>query len=65
MTETTPAYITADGLTITEQQLEAEIRAKASETIGKHISEQLEAIGRYDEMLKGSTPWPLPYTFVS
>lgn len=38
---------------------------KAPETLGKHISVQLGAIGLLEEMEGGVTPCGLPYTFAS
>jgi hypothetical protein len=39
------------------------IRSEAPHTLGKHIFEQLDAIGLLDEMKDGTTPYGLPYTF--
>jgi hypothetical protein len=39
------------------------IRREAPHTLGKHISVQLEAIGLHDEMMNGTTPCSLPWTF--
>ena len=39
------------------------IRTEAPHTLGKHIFEQLEAIGLLDELTKGTTPCGLPFTF--
>jgi hypothetical protein len=39
------------------------IRDKAPETLGKHISIQLEAIGLLEEMEGGVTPCGLPFSF--
>ena len=39
------------------------IRKEAPHTLGKHISVQLEAIGLLDEMMNGTTPCGLPFTF--
>lgn len=39
------------------------IREKAPETLGKHISIQLQAIGLLEEMEGGSTPCGLPFSF--
>jgi hypothetical protein len=39
------------------------IREKAPETLGKHISIQLAAIGLLEEMQGGVTPCGLPFTF--
>jgi hypothetical protein len=41
------------------------LREKAPETLGKHISVQLLAIGLLDEMEGGITPCGLPFTFAS
>ncbi len=41
------------------------VREKAQETLGKHISVQLEAIGLLQEMEGGVTPCGLPFTFAS
>jgi hypothetical protein len=39
------------------------IRREAPHTLGKHISVQLDAIGLRDEMMNGTTPCALPFTF--
>ena len=39
------------------------IRKEAPHTLGKHISVQLAAIGLTDEMMNGTTPCGLPFTF--
>jgi hypothetical protein len=39
------------------------IRAKAPETLGRHISIQLAAIGLLEEMQGGVTPCGLPFSF--
>jgi len=36
---------------------------KSPHTLGKHISVQLEAIGLTEEMMNGTTPCGLPFTF--
>src|SRR5262249_50420861 len=41
------------------------IHEKAPETLGKHISVQLAAIGLLGEMEEGVTPCGLPFTFAS
>jgi hypothetical protein len=41
------------------------VRDKAPETLGKHISIQLAAIGLLEEMEGGVTPCGLPFTFAS
>ena len=41
------------------------IRAQAPDTLGKHISVQLAAIGLLEEMEGGVTPCGLPFTFAS
>jgi hypothetical protein len=44
-------------------EIAGRIRREAPHTLGKHISVQLEAIGLLDEMMKGTTPCGLPFTF--
>ena len=39
------------------------IRKEAPHTLGEHIYVQLEAIGLLDEMINGTTPYGLPFTF--
>ena len=39
------------------------IRNEVPQTLGKHISVQLEAIGLLEEMQHGTTPHGLPFTF--
>jgi len=39
------------------------IRKDAPHTLGQHIAVQLEAIGLYEEMMNGTTPCGLPFTF--
>ncbi len=41
----------------------ARLRKDAPHTLGKHISVQLEAIGLTEEMINGTTPCGLPFTF--
>lgn len=41
------------------------VNEKAPETLGKHISVQLAAIGLLEEMEGGLTPCGLPFTFAS
>jgi hypothetical protein len=41
------------------------IRKEAPHTLGEHIHVQLEAIGLLEEMMKGTTPCGLPYSFAS
>jgi hypothetical protein len=41
------------------------VREKAPETLGKHISVQLAAIGLLQEMEGGVTPCGLPFTFAA
>ena len=41
------------------------VSEKAPETLGKHISVQLAAIGLLEEMRGGVTPCGLPFTFAS
>lgn len=41
------------------------VRIEAPEAVAKHISEQLEALGLYEEMMGGNTPFCLPYSFSS
>ena len=51
------------GTRYTYAEIADRIRREAPHTLGKHISVQLKAIGLYDEMLKGTTPCGLPFTF--
>jgi hypothetical protein len=53
----------ASGTRYAYDEIADRIRKEAPHTLGKHISEQLEAIGLHDEMMKGSTPCGLPFTF--
>ena len=53
----------ADGTRYTYAEIADRIRKEAPHTLGKHISVQLEAIGLYDDILKGTTPCGLPFTF--
>jgi len=41
----------------------ARLRKEAPQTLGKHISVQLAAIGLLEEMRNGTTPCGLPFTF--
>jgi hypothetical protein len=41
------------------------IRREAPHTLGKHIFDQLEAIGLLNEMKDGTTPCGLPYSFAT
>jgi hypothetical protein len=41
------------------------VREKAPETLGKHIFDQLAALGLLEEMQGGVTPCGLPFTFAS
>jgi hypothetical protein len=64
MTQTSRlAYVTKDNRRVTLEQLEAEVRQNAPQTVGKHIFEQLEAIGRSEEFASSETPLSLPYSF--
>jgi len=59
------AYFTKDNRPVTLEQLEAEVRFIAPNAIGKHIFEQLEAIGRMEEFNTSRSPMmSLPFTFV-
>ena len=51
------------GARYTYAEIADRIRKEAPQTLGWHISVQLEAIGLYDEMRNGTTPYGLPYTF--
>jgi hypothetical protein len=55
----------ASGTRYTYAEIANRIRKEAPQTLGKHISVQLEAIGLTDEMMNGTTPCGLPYTFAS
>ena len=61
---TSDAYFRgASGTPYAYAEIAARIRKEAPHTLGKHIFEQLEAIGLLEELRNGSTPWSLPYTF--
>jgi hypothetical protein len=61
---TNDAYFTgASGRRYTYAEIADRIRNEAPHTLGKHISEQLAAIGLDYEMMNGSTPCGLPFTF--
>lgn len=62
-TEMDGYFRTADGTRIQYSNIAQRIRDNHPETLGAHISVQLEALGLYDAMLAGSTPCSLPYTF--
>jgi len=51
------------GRKYTYAELARLIREKAPETLGKHISLQLRAIGLMEEMEGGTTPCSLPFSF--
>jgi hypothetical protein len=53
------------GTRYTYAEIADRIRKEAPHTLGKHISVQLEAIGLTDEMMNGTTPCGLPFTFAS
>lgn len=44
-------------------QIADRIRRDAPETLGEHIAVQLRAVRLDSVMHRGSTPFPLPYTF--
>ena len=51
------------GKRYTYAEIAARIRKEAPHTLGKHISVQLQAIGLHDELMSGTTPCGLPFTF--
>jgi hypothetical protein len=53
----------ASGRCYTYPEIADRIRKDAPHTLGKHIFEQLEAIGLLQEIQNGSTPCGLPFTF--
>ena len=58
-----PYFTGATGKRYAYADIADRIRKEAPHTLGKHIFEQLEAIGLLDEMQNGMTPVGLPYTF--
>jgi hypothetical protein len=58
-------FVGASGKRYTYGDVADRIRKEAPHTLGKHIFEQLKAIGLHEEMQNGSTPCGLPYTFAS
>jgi hypothetical protein len=52
-----------DGSKLFYADIATRIRNENPGMIGAHISDQLEALGLLDAMRKGSTPFPLPYSF--
>ncbi len=54
-----------DGTVYTFADMELMVREQAPETLGEHISVQLEALGLYEQMRLGTTPCALPFTFAS
>ena len=53
----------ASGTRYTYAEIADRIRKEAPHTLGKHISVQLAALGLTDEMMNGTTPCGLPFTF--
>jgi hypothetical protein len=53
----------ASGTRYTFAEIAERVRRDAPQTLGKHIFEQLEAIGLLDELRNGTTPCGLPFTF--
>lgn len=61
---TYPGYfLGATGTRYEYADIAKRIREEAPQTLGKHISTQLEALGLLDEMQEGTTPCGLPFTF--
>jgi hypothetical protein len=58
-----PYFRGASGIRYTYAEIADRIRKDAPETLGEHISVQLEAIGLLAEFRGGTTPCGLPYTF--
>ena len=58
-----PYFTGASGKRYTYAEIADRIRKEAPHTLGKHISAQLAAIGLTEEMMNGSTPCGLPFTF--
>ena len=63
---TSNGYFTgASGTRYAYADIAGRIRGEAPHTLGKHIFEQLEAIGLLEEMQNGATPCGLPFCFAS
>lgn len=63
---TSNGYFTgATGQRYAYADIAVRIRKEAPHTLGKHIYVQLEAIGLLEEMMNGTTPCGLPYSFAS
>jgi hypothetical protein len=58
-------FVGASGTRYAYADIARRIRGEAPHTLGKHIFEQLAAIGLLEEMQNGSTPCGLPYSFAS
>jgi predicted RNA-binding Zn-ribbon protein involved in translation (DUF1610 family) len=58
-----PYFRGASGRRYSYAEVADRIRKEAPQTLGQHISVQLQAIGLYDEMKNGTTPCGLPFTF--
>jgi hypothetical protein len=58
-----PYFRGASGTRYTYAAIADRIRGEAPQTLGKHISVQLAAIGLLEEMQNGTTPYGLPFTF--
>src|SRR5262249_6455961 len=58
-----PYFRGPSGTRFTYAEIADRIRTEAPHTLGQHISVQLEAIGLYGELLNGTTPCGLPFTF--
>ena len=56
-------FIGATGTRYAYADIADRIRKDAPHTLGKHIFEQLDAIGLLEEMQNGTTPCGLPYSF--
>jgi hypothetical protein len=60
-----PCFYGGSGTRYTFAEVADRIRGEAPHTLGKHIFEQLDAIGLRREFDTGTTPHGLPYTFAA
>ena len=61
---TAPYITTATGERITFAEIAERVRREAPGKTGRHIFEQLDAIGLRETFDRASTPFGLPYSFV-
>ena len=58
-----PAFIGPSGTVYDAGALGCAIRERHPALIVEHIGVQLEALGLSDEIARGTTPYPLPFSF--